>query len=254
MAHAHNSSAEKPNPKFKELKRNKQENNEEWVQRAIQKLGLSLEKWSFIALFGADDIMAFRLRVAQSHLRNDLLPSYWSDAALIKVDEKDPALLTAIHVPLFQPENAEFATKRNGVIEQSLRHFTNAERWQNVCVIALPVAQATVLELVEHFKTSRSPVDSLDYLLRWLAFAWGAGRTSNPIHEGIGLPSATMLEVVYNNAQFDLTPGLESRASCPEYLWIMAKYWYTYYEQVGTREIPRGYFHKPQDFMIHERS
>ncbi|MEO6677747.1 MAG: hypothetical protein ABIO21_10250 [Pseudomonas sp.] len=249
MAHAHNSSAEISNPRYKELKRNKQENNEQWMHRAIKKLDLSLENWSYIALFGGRDIMAFRLRVAQSHLRSDLLPSYWSEAALIKVDGDN---LTATHVPLFQPERDEFATKRNGVVEQPLSHFTSAERWENISVIALPVPQATILQAIETFKHSRSPVDSLEYVLRWLAFSWGAGRTANPIHEGIGLPSATMLEVAYNAVQFDLTPGLESRASCPEYLWIMAKYWYPYYEQVGSKETPRGYFFTPDSFSIRE--
>jgi len=252
MAHARNSSAKDKNPAFTSLKRTKQESNDAWILRAIQKLDLDPKAWSFIALFGAIDILAFRLRVAQSHLRNDLLPSYWSEAAFINVAPRSAAKTTAIHVPLFQPEQAEFATKRNGVVEQPLSHFADAAHWENVCVIALPVAQQTIRESIERFKHSRSPVDSLEHILRWLAFAWGADRTPNPIHDGIGMPSASMLEAVFNTAQFDVTPGLESRAACPEYLWIMAKYWYPYYQQLGTQQAPRGFFNIQHTYEIKE--
>jgi hypothetical protein len=45
-----------------------------------------------------------------------------------------------------------------------------------------------------------------------------------------------MLEVVFGAAGFDLTPGLESRSSCPEAIWQAAKWWHEYY----TRENRKG--------------
>jgi hypothetical protein len=45
------------------------------------------------------------------------------------------------------------------------------------------------------------------------------------------MPSAAMLETVTGAAGFDLTPGLESRASCPEAIWQSARWWHEYHEE-----------------------
>jgi hypothetical protein len=77
--------------------------------------------------------------------------------------------------------------------------------------------------------------------LRWLAFAWGAGRAGNPLYDGIGIPSAAMLEIVFGAVGFDLTPGLESRASCPEAMWQAAKWWHEYYERENRQGLIGAY-------------
>jgi len=41
-----------------------------------------------------------------------------------------------------------------------------------------------------------------------------------------GMPSAAMLETAYATNGFDLTPGLESRSSCPEAIWQSASWWH----------------------------
>jgi hypothetical protein len=38
-----------------------------------------------------------------------------------------------------------------------------------------------------------------------------------------------MLDIVFGVVGYDLTPGLESRASCPEAIWQAAKWWHEYY-------------------------
>ena len=63
-------------------------------------------------------------------------------------------------------------------------------------------------------------------LLRWLKFAWGAGMPENPLGEGVGLPSTAMLEAVFANQGFDLTPGPESRSSCQEAIWPSMRWWH----------------------------
>jgi len=40
------------------------------------------KRGGIVVLLGGADLLHFRLRVAQSHVRADLLPSYWSHAAL----------------------------------------------------------------------------------------------------------------------------------------------------------------------------
>jgi hypothetical protein len=49
--------------------------------------------------------------------------------------------------------------------------------------------------------------------------------------DGLGMPSAAMVETVTGAAGFDLTPGLESRASCPEAIWQSARWWHEYHAE-----------------------
>jgi len=81
----------------------------------------------------------------------------------------------------------------------------------------------------------------VDLLARWLAYAWGIARTSNPLLENFGMPSAAMLEIIFGAAGFDLTPGLESRSSCPEAIWQAAKWWHQYYEDQKRSPITGAY-------------
>lgn len=43
-----------------------------------------------------------------------------------------------------------------------------------------------------------------------------------------------------STAHFELTPGLESRASCPEAIWASALYWHDYFGKAGERKVPFG--------------
>ena len=40
-----------------------------------------------------------------------------------------------------------------------------------------------------------------------------------------------MVETVVGAAGYDLTPGLESGASCPEAIWQAARWWHQYYSE-----------------------
>ncbi len=226
------SSSSDRNPQFTSLARKSKESNTAWGARAVTQMQAGDPgKWTYVVLLGGSDSMAFRLRVAQSHLRGDMLPSYWSHSILVELKEGSVETAQAIHVPLIQPEGPQFSTRTNGVVAQPLTDFDDPKRFPNIAVIALPVPQAEILKRVEDFRRSRSTLDALEHVLRWLAFAWGAARTPNPLHENFGLPSACMLETVCAAANFDLTPGLEARASCPEAIWVAALYWQDYFEQ-----------------------
>ena len=175
------SSSSARNPDFTSLARKSSETNTQWGARAVaqMKTGTS-DKWTYVVLLGGSDSMAFRLRVAQSHLRGDMLPSYWSNSILVELTEGTVANARAIHVPLIQPASPEFSTRTNGVVVQPLTDFDDTDRYPNIAVIALPVPQAEILQRVDDFRKSRSTLDALEHVLRWLAFAWGAARASNP--------------------------------------------------------------------------
>lgn len=242
------SDASKRNPQFQPLDRKPGEKNTQWGARAVSEMATGGSKdWSYVVLVGGSDSLAFRLRIAQSHLRSDMLPSYWSNSFLVELTEGSVKHARAIHVPLIQPAGPEFSTRTNGVVVQPLSDFDDPVLYPNIAVIALPVPQEVILRGVDKFRNSRSTLDALEHVLRWLAFAWGVARTPNPLHENYGLPSACMLETVFAAANFDLTPGLESRASCPEAIWVAALYWQDYFKQfngfapVGRYVTPHGY-------------
>lgn len=226
------------------------EDNLQWGTRAVANMRTGGPKdWSYLVLLGGVDTLSFRLRVAQSHLRYDMLPSYWSESLVVELKGNDIGEANALQVPLHQPEGGVFPTRTNGVLQRPLKDFADTSRWPNIAVIAMPVSQATLLEKIDSFRYARGTVDALEHVLRWLAFAWGSGRTPNPLNDGIGLPSTCMIETACAAAGLDLTPGLESRASCPEAIWTAAKHWQHYFESFNQRQ-PIGRFHTPHGYPI----
>lgn len=242
----------KPNPQFKELKRKPQESNLAWGERAVKQMATGgLDGWTYAVLLGGADTTAYRLRIAQAHLRRDMLPSSWSECFLVELKEDSLAGAQAIHVPLHQPGGPQFAPRQNGVLHRPLADFDAAALYPNIALIGLPVPQAEILEKVEQFKRSRSTLDALEHVLRWLAFVWGVARTPNPLHDNFGFPSASMLETVFAANRFDLTPGLESRSSCPEAIWVAARYWYDYFKEFADAA-PKGRYSVTHRFPIVE--
>ena len=240
------------NPDFKPLKRGRQHGNLQWGDLAAREMrAAGPDEWTYIVLLGGADTLSYRLRVAQSHLRPDMLPSYWSHALLVLLNDASLGGAQAVHVPLLQPDGPAYAPKNNGVITEALSAFDDPARYPNIALLALPIAQARIEARVEAFKRSRPTLDALEHALRWLVFAWGVVKIGNPLHDNYGLPSACMLETVCAAEEFDLTPGLESRASCPEAIWTAARYWHEYFQQTGGK-VPFGRYAITHSYPILE--
>jgi hypothetical protein len=238
------SSVTSRNPDFTRLDRRGDEDNVAWGERAVADMNTEGPRnWTYVALLGGADTLSFRLRVAQSHLRADMQPSYWSDAVLVELATGKRPLdnAQAVSVPLAQPDAPRYAPEYNGVVRRPLHEFADSAVFPNIALIALPIEQAKIMHRVQTFERGRSTLDALEHVLRWLAFAWGVARTGNPLHENYGIPSACMLETVCAAENFDLTPGLESRASCPEAIWSAALYWHEFYMKT-SRRVPCGRF------------
>lgn len=239
------------NDLVKPLPRAGRENNLAWGERAVADMQLGqLEDWTYLVLLGGDDVVSFRLRLAQAHLRPDMLPSYWSHSMLAKLAGPGVRDATAIHVPLDQPAPPAYPRRTNGVVETPLKDFADAKRYPNIAVIALPIRQDEVLDKVKRFQESRGTLDGLEFVLRWLAFCWGAARPANPLLEGYGMPSACMLEIACAAARFDLTPGLEARIACPEAIWASALHWQDFYRERHDGRVPLGRYSTAHSYPI----
>lgn len=207
----------RPNSGLKENAAKRGEGNVAWLSRVGAPDG--------IILLGGSSLTAFRIRVAQSHLRHDLLPSYWSLAGILEDDRK-----TIISVPLNLRVGVEEMPHINGVQTRGVEDYDDPERYPNIAVLCFTKDSYTICKNVEQIKWERSVIDLPGLVMAWLGFVWGVGQQGNPLFEGKGLPSAAFVETVYGMSRIELTPGLSSSASCPEAIWQSVKWWRSFYE------------------------
>ena len=223
---------------FTEAKRKSGQDNLAWIAENIP----GGTDQTVVVMVGGKSSTAFRLRLAQSHVRTDLLPSYWSHVFLLDKSAKNPGS-TKIHEISLEPrEGFGFPAPDNGVQVGKLSQYANAEAYPNIAVLNVPVKLNEVLESLGRFKKQRAVLDGVDLIVHWLAYVWGVARSPNPLFDGLGIPSAAMLEIVVGACGFDLTPGLESRSSCPEAIWQAATWWHEYYKDQNKPGLTGAYF------------
>jgi hypothetical protein len=216
MVPSRHSAETTPNDLVKEEPAKPGESNRQWLSRVGARDG--------IILLGGSSLAHFRIRVAQSHLRSDLLPSFWSLTGILKEEQ------AFVSVPLgFHGDTSE-VPRTNGIQTCRLDDYDDPERFPNIAVIRFTEDSQAVHENIERLRQQRSVIDLPSLMLPWLGFVWGAGRSGNPLLEGHGLPSAAFVETVYGIAGIELTPGLSSASSCPEAIWQSAKWWRAFYE------------------------
>jgi hypothetical protein len=247
------SNASSPSELFKEEPRERNENNIQWLRR----MGLDWSK-TILVMVGGKSPVDFRLRVAQAHVRSDLSPSSWShvmllgslndDLILSDVNSENLHAAKVTEISLEPADGFHFPTPNNGIQEGELRRYSNPRNYPNIAVLQVPVSREEVAPVIKKFKMQRAVLDGVDLIVRWLAFVWGVARSSNPIMDGMGIPSAAMLEIIIGTVGFDLTPGLESRSSCPEAISQAAKYWQEYYQDQQKAALS-GFYYSPHDLL-----
>lgn len=231
-----NSHAKSPSDDFNPVSRDEGEDNLGWLTR-----NLPAGAVTHLVLLGGKSQTAFRLRLAQAHLRHDLVPSYWSHVLMLK-PAKNIASSAVTEVSLEPERGFGFPAPCNAVQTGKLAAYRDPARYPNIAVLGIPVGQDEVTKALDQFQKQRAVLDAVDLVVRWLAYAWGVARSGNPLMDGLGIPSAAMLETVFGAAGFDLTPGLESRSSCPEAIWQAAKWWHEYYERDNRPGITGAYY------------
>lgn len=214
------------------LSRKKNESNTGWLERAHHDLNIkNKNQWSYIVLTGGKDIATFRVRVAQSYLRGDMLPSFWSDCGLLKINSKKFANSNFYYLPLLQPSTDSYAPKRNGLVELQLNKLFDQREFPNLALLAIPVAQKGIFDALKQYKDERVVYDAVENILPWLAYVWGVGNADNPLMQQIGFPSAMMLSQLFSAQSFDLAPGANGNLSSPEVFWSGVKHWQDFYSK-----------------------
>src|SRR5207253_6099382 len=112
------------------------QSNSEWLK------GTEIQEG--IILLGGTSVSHFRLRVAQSHLRNDLTPSCWSQAGIL-IDGQ-----TFLSVPLNIPGDAADTARTNGVQRCRIKDYDDPEAFPNIAVVRFPAESDVIYENARH--------------------------------------------------------------------------------------------------------
>lgn len=216
------SNAKKANTSFVSAAR-KNRRNADYVEAHSSK-----DEGTDLLLLGGKGPTDFRLRVAQSHARDDMAPSAWSHIGVLGPRAKNPLRRRVYEVPLSGRATAGYPPASNGVVETPLGDYDDPARYPNIAVLRVPLPIAAVERAIREFQKQRAVMDALELSLAWLAFVWGVGTTGNPLLAGLGIPSAAFVEYVLGAAGYDLVPGFPSRSSCPEAIWQAARWWHEF--------------------------
>jgi len=180
-----------------------------------------------VVLVGGATLDHFRLRVAQSHLRHDLLPSFWSLAGVV-------ASASGFYAVPIAVQDASTVPVTNGVQLVRFKDVDDPARYPNVAVIHFAEPSDGIVANVRRLMSQRSALDLPTLMLPWLAFIWGAGSKRNPLVEGGAMPSAALVQTAFGMAGIELTPGLASGSTCPEAIWQSALWWHDYYQKTAS--------------------
>jgi hypothetical protein len=180
-----------------------------------------------VILVGGASLSDFRLRVAQSHLRTDMLPSFWSAAGIATGGR-------VLMVPLLPIGDPSAVPGTNAVTDLTFAEFDNEAQYPNVATIQFADRSEAIVANVRRIMSQRHAIDIPSMVLSWLAFVWGAGARRNPLLDNVGIPSAALVQTAFGMSGIELTPGLASGSSCPEVIWQSALWWHDYYEKTAS--------------------
>lgn len=210
------------NHRIREVPRQDGESNAAWLARILPEDGDGAR----ILLVGGASLPHFRLRTAQSQLRADLMPSFWSHAAILLPGEAPTIFQVSLEVGL----DLAAVPAKNAISEVGLDAFDDPQRFPNLALLRFPGASVdTVREGVGHLRLARLSEDLVTPLVRWLGYVWGAQGATNPLLDGVALPGAALVDAAFAYASVDLVPSVSSRAACPEAIWQAALWWSGYY-------------------------
>lgn len=190
-----------------------------------------------VVLIGGTAIEHFRLRAAQGRLRADLLPSYWSMAAILIGGRY------LFSIPVDASDGRASLPETNGIQLFDAQRFDDTTQYPNIAVIDFPCDATALRNAIERLQLQRTRQSFPDALWRWQGFAWGINGASDPIVEGVGFACAQFVTAAYAETGVELQPGLAMGGACPESLWITALWWHSMYrDDSGTGAPLRGHY------------
>jgi hypothetical protein len=205
-----------------------------------------------VGLLGEFGYIGYGLRRAQATLRIDRQPSYWSHAflvgtALSAAPNAYGSRRTApwLYEVSFTPDRAVSAVAfRSGASPRSSADFV-ATRFRQLEPPAAPNIAIIALALTEDerervlARAIRPEMESTRYDLgllraRWFRYLVDPVAEANPLAEGVAMPSAAYVQLAYDAAGVDLSPGAMQRNTAPEHIWQLVRRLYRDAELIGA--------------------
>ena len=195
----------------------------------------------YVGLVGGCDPASVAVRQAQSFLRFDRRPSYFSHVFLFA--GRGDALLECrlVGADPSRPENG-------GIWRDRARRYADPKDYPNKAVIEFGFTPApnglTAEERVSKvLKAARDPrlvrerYDLWEMVAGWQQYLFEPVRTPNPLAERLPHPGAAYVRWALGMAGIEAAPGALDEFDAPEHFWAAANYWYRQYadKSVGVK-------------------
>jgi hypothetical protein len=127
------------------------ERNLTWLRQMRKEHGLG--EAGDVVLLGGQSIMDFRLRIAQSHARHDLTPSYWSTVGIMDTRGR------LVTVPLSDWPDPAAVPATNAISPVPMSTFDDVGLYPNIAVLRFPGTTGDLMKRIEDLKLQRSVAD-----------------------------------------------------------------------------------------------
>jgi hypothetical protein len=205
-----------------------------------------------IGMMGEYGMIGYSIRLAQSIIRFDRQPSYWSHVFLFDSEvpaDKDAILSRSKQAPTIWESTIDFTGPLhqlhlvNGVSPRYLRDYAKPDF--NVlahhCVpnIGVAVFALNEEEVQSMLRRMTEPeVDALRYdfsglIGTWLAYIFNREREENPLGAGNAVFCSAYCQLVYDTLSIDLSMGAHARNTSPENIWQSVKWFSDSFARLG---------------------
>ena len=205
-----------------------------------------------IGLIGEYGLIGYTIRQAQSIIRVDKGPSYWSHSFLFYDSvPKDASLIRSKSQgsPMIWESTIDFHSETpqlnivNGVSNRYLSDYCKPD-FDIFSMHCVPNAAAIIFALsddeVEQIlnRATDPNVDQLKYdfsglIGTWLAYLFNKQNEENPLGAGNALYCSAYCQLAFDAVKIDLATGAHARNTSPENIWQGAKKLYDDYGRVG---------------------
>lgn len=193
----------------------------------------SPEDTLYVGLVGGSDPASMSVRWAQSFLRFDRRPSYFSTMFIFT--GRGDAILECRLVGA-DPSTPE----TQGIVRDRARRYQSAEAWPNKALIGFKFSEIeggiaprarlrAVIDAARNEKAIRERYDLWKMIASWQPYLFEPHQTPNPLVERSPHPGAAYVRWALGMAGVEGAPGALDEFDAPEHFWAAANYWYETY-------------------------
>ena len=176
-----------------------------------------------VGLVGGSDLASIAVRQAQSILRFDKRPAYFSHAFIFSGYGRSIWECPVVNADPRQPE-------KNGVRKASADDYADQKKYPNRALISFRFdSKATrKTEILNRAKSPNKSVERVDLwslVTDWQPHIFDSQRHGNPLIHGLSHPGAMFVHWALAAGGIDVTLGAVDPLHAPEHIWAAANWW-----------------------------